>query len=191
MLAKWILPFEVILVLYFLVIIYFIINTGELLVYLKTIFLNLIIFIELFFVQNNIDQAVKSDHEDDFYSGLWIYPFFFFVYTLITIIALHNSVWKILVLFCKRKKAEQRPLKAYKFYSLISLDLLNIVLLIGLTTTHLRIQTYNTSDIVILYTLLLISLIFTVAGYVTSAYKESIATSIHDDFLKVITDEEQ
>ena len=49
-LAKWILPFEVILVLYFVVIIYFIINTGELQVYLKTIFLNLLIFIQLFFV---------------------------------------------------------------------------------------------------------------------------------------------
>lgn len=33
-LDKWILPFQIILVLYFVVIIYFIINTGELITYM-------------------------------------------------------------------------------------------------------------------------------------------------------------
>lgn len=36
-LDKWILPFQIILVLYFVVIIYFIINTGELITYMVSL----------------------------------------------------------------------------------------------------------------------------------------------------------
>ena len=52
--GRWIVAFEIILVLYFVLIIYFIINTGEMIQYLNTIMFNTVLFIQLFFVQNDL-----------------------------------------------------------------------------------------------------------------------------------------
>ncbi len=97
-LSKWLLPIEIILVLYFVLIIYFIINTGEMVQYLKTMLFNMVIFIELFFAQKIIDGYYNSkEGRENFVSSLWVYPLFTVVYALLFFYFLLKGPFSFLV----------------------------------------------------------------------------------------------
>ena len=96
--SKWLLPVEIILVLYFVLIIYFIINTGEMIQYLKTMLFNMMIFIELFFAQKIIDGNYSSkDGRENFVESLWIYPLFTAIYALLFIYFVLKGPFSFLV----------------------------------------------------------------------------------------------
>lgn len=77
--SKWILPLQILLVLYFVVIIYFVISTGKLSDFARTLLFNMLVFIELFFVQKDADIIPRS--QIAFLQNIWIYYVIVSVYS--------------------------------------------------------------------------------------------------------------
>ena len=83
----WMLAVEIILVLYFVLIIYFIINTGEMVQYMRTMLFNIMVFIQSFFAQREVAKnGVKTnDQGEHFLQSLWMFPLIAAVYGLILV----------------------------------------------------------------------------------------------------------
>ena len=144
-LDKWMLPYEIVLVLYFVVIIYFIINTGEMMFYVKTVLFNIIVFIELFFVQKIVQGAAIQTMQADFFQSVWIYEVMLSIYVLIFIYIFSKGVGKLLLNKCSK----QASTNSTYVYSMLLLDSSSIVMMLSVSTLHFKVTAYSILTMVI------------------------------------------
>ncbi len=120
--GRWIVAFEIILVLYFVLIIYFIINTGEMVQYLNTISFNTLLFVQLFFVQNDL---FKCSHPCVL-RRLWIFS----VYLAVSLLLVAATVYRFV------------SAKYEKVYGYLLAVGVVFTALLGVVIMHLRVETY-------------------------------------------------
>ena len=85
-LGRWIVPVQIIQILYLVLVVYFVVKTGQLLIYLvaspdqKTIGFNLVIFIQSWFIEREMVKALDNPDATQLFSFFWIYGLSFSVY---------------------------------------------------------------------------------------------------------------
>lgn len=190
-LSKWMLPYEIILVLYFVMIIYFITNTGELIKYLKTVLFNMLVFIELFFVQKEVDNAISEGTHTQFFAGLWIYLLFLVVFVCFAIILFSKSLGRWVLDRIHKRPNSELKMKQQKLFGFILMDGINISVLLGVIIVLLRSSTFDKSETIALFVCLAVCLLLTIASKLTNKTKRRLATEVHELISKEIDLEER
>lgn len=152
--GRWIVAFEIILVLYFVLIIYFIINTGEMVQYLNTICFNTLLFVQLFFVQNDLYSCTHRC----VIGRLWIH----LVYLVVCL---------LLLAFTAYRYVSAKYDKIYGY--LLAIGVL-ITALLAIAVMHLKIREYQSHHKYLSMSVSLLGLL----GYVLSAYSEKYMESV-------------
>ncbi len=189
--SRWILPYEIVLVIYFVLIIYFITNTGELVKYMKTILFNIVVFIELFFVQKNIDKVLKKESQEEFFSGLWIYLLFLVIFICYGIMLFSKSIGRYLLDRINKLPRTEKKTKEQKMYGILLLDAFNISSLLGINITLLRTDDFDLTKITILAVFMLLCVIMTVASRLLNSTKKLLSSAVHEIVMNEIEKDEK
>lgn len=177
-LSKWILPIEILLVLYFVVIIYFVINSGSIRPYYDSIIFNLILFIECFFVQR--DTAYLPNKESHFLSEIWIYDAMIGLFGLALLVHWYHAARSL--------SHKEKKLKG-KVYLLLGIDTLSVVLCMICASILMKSDSYDPAKVTVLSSTTVLAFGLTVASFLTQKHKIKLANDYFDAMIKTIDQE--
>lgn len=176
-LAKWILPIQILEVLYFVIVIYFMINTGSLVKYCKTLLFNILLFIELFFFQR--DSQLPEENQNLFLQKIWIYYVLLIGFVIILLIFLYLAL---------KAFKKERATNAHKMYLLLAMDGFAACGIMTLAIVHINTEVYSNDVIGGVASLSLVCAGLFFASYFTMPFKNK---WIEQDYKAIMLDIEQ